>query len=246
MCVNISRLSRILILGIMAFALTTPRAQGDALTDIQVSVLNGKLLTNLSKYASAFDETTFVTPDPGFAGSPPLGEQYGVQIAQKLWYHSGIEGDPVTPVPANAFIRVSDGTTSLDVTGTSGVQSGLILTGSLSGSLHDHLVFSLFPNAAPTAPAGVYGLVLQVTSPAFQTSDPFLLAIANVQGLNIEDPAVLAGIEYGEDAIFDAAMVPEPSSVALAGLGVAGVLAAGWRRRRRAAARNSEVADIAR
>lgn len=42
------------------------------------------------------------------------------------------------------------------------------------------------------------------------------------------------------------ALVPEPSSVALAGLGVAGVLAAGWRRRRRAAARNSEVADIAR
>jgi hypothetical protein len=40
--------------------------------------------------------------------------------------------------------------------------------------------------------------------------------------------------------------VPEPSSVVLAGLGAAGVLAVGWRRRRRAVARNSVVADIAR
>ncbi len=40
--------------------------------------------------------------------------------------------------------------------------------------------------------------------------------------------------------------VPEPSSVALAGLGVAGVLAAGWRRRRRAAAGNSAFAEAAR
>jgi surface-anchored protein len=40
--------------------------------------------------------------------------------------------------------------------------------------------------------------------------------------------------------------VPEPSSVVLAGLGAAGVLAVGWRRRRLAAARNSVVADIAR
>jgi len=39
--------------------------------------------------------------------------------------------------------------------------------------------------------------------------------------------------------------VPEPSSIALAGLGVAGVLAAGWRRRRRAAGRNSTATEIA-
>ena len=236
----------ILLLGMTGVLLPSPGTRGDAVTDVQVSVLNGMLLTNLSKYASAFDETTFTTGDPGFAGTPPAGQQYGVQISQKLWYHSGIEGDPVTPVLANVFVRVSDGTTSLDVTGTSGLQTGLILTESLSGSLHDHLLFSLFPNAAPTAPVGVYGLVMQVTSPAFQTSDPFLLAIANVQGLNLNDPQVLAGIEYGEDAIFDAAIVPEPSSVVLAGLGAAGVLAAGWRRRRWAATQNSAAAETAR
>jgi surface-anchored protein len=40
--------------------------------------------------------------------------------------------------------------------------------------------------------------------------------------------------------------VPEPSSVVLAGLGAAGALAAGWRRRRRATLRNSAAADAGR
>lgn len=40
-------------------------------------------------------------------------------------------------------------------------------------------------------------------------------------------------------------VVPEPSSVALAGLGAAGVLAAGWRRRRRATGRISAATGIA-
>jgi surface-anchored protein len=42
------------------------------------------------------------------------------------------------------------------------------------------------------------------------------------------------------------APVPEPSSMALAGLGVAGALAAGWRRRRQAAAAKSAVPETAR
>lgn len=42
------------------------------------------------------------------------------------------------------------------------------------------------------------------------------------------------------------ALVPEPSSIALAGLGAAGALAAGWRRRRQTAAANSAFAEAAR
>jgi hypothetical protein len=206
-----------------------PQAFGDAATDIQVGVSSGKITTNLSKYAGAFDTTTFETDAPGFAGSPTAGFDYGVQVAQKLWYHSGIEGDPVTPVADGVSVSIFDGTNTRFVTGTSGLQSGLMLAENLSGSLHAHLDFVLSPNTAPT---GVYGLVLQVTSPSFQSSDPFLLAIANINGLNLGDPAVLEGIEYGEQAIFNAA-VPEPSSAALAGLGVAGLAGAVLRRRMR-------------
>lgn len=202
--------------------------RADALTDIQISVVNGKLTTGLTKYVGVFDPQTFETHDPGFAGIPPSGNQYAVQIAQKLWYHSGIEGDPVTAVTAGAFVRVSDGNSSLDVTGSSGLQAGLILDNNLSGSLHSHLDFLLFPHAGSLAPDGVYGIVMQITSPSYQTSDPFLLAIANIAGGDL----TLEGIEYGEQAIFNVA-VPEPSSIALAGLGVAGLAGAALRRRMR-------------
>lgn len=214
------------MLAAVIFIGAEPHAFGSPLTDIQVGVSGEKLTTNLSKYGSAFDPSTFKTDEPGFFGNPPLGFTYGVQVAQKLWYHSGIEGDPVTPVANGVWVSIFDDTNTRIVTGTSGVQTGLILAEDLAESLHGHLDFFLFPD---TAPDGVYGLVLQVTSPSFQSSDPFLLAIANTAGGEL----TLAGIEYGEEAIFNAA-VPEPSSVALAGLGVAGFAIRAWRRRQAA------------
>lgn len=57
--------------------------------------------------------------------------------------------------------------------------------------------------------------------------------------------SVTAGAVTGS-TVYTFQVVPEPSSIALAGLGAAGVLAAGWRRRRRAAAQNSAVAETAR
>lgn len=219
-CADWIMLAAVVVIG------AAPQAFGSPTTDIQVGVSSGKLTTNLSKYGSAFDPSTFETDEPGFFGNPPLGSTYGVQVAQKLWYHSGIEGDPVTPVANGVSISIFDGTNTRIVTGTSGVQTGLILAEDLAESLHGHLDFSLSPG---TALDGVYGLVLQVTSPSFQSSDPFLLAIANIAGGEL----TLAGIEYGEEAIFNAA-VPEPSSVALAGLGVAGLAIRAWRRRRAA------------
>lgn len=53
------------------------------------------------------------------------------------------------------------------------------------------------------------------------------------------------GIPVSGSAVYTFQVVPEPSSVALAGLGVAGVLAAGWRRRRRATGRISTATEIA-
>lgn len=48
------------------------------------------------------------------------------------------------------------------------------------------------------------------------------------------------------EGVYKFQAVPEPSSMALAGLGVAGALAAGWRRRRQAAAAKSAFAETAR
>ena len=48
------------------------------------------------------------------------------------------------------------------------------------------------------------------------------------------------------EGVYTFQVVPEPSSIALAGLGAAGALAAGWRRRRRAAGENSAFAEAAR
>lgn len=222
------KLQSCLVLILFAAATAPSVALGDAATDIQVFLSGGKLTTGLAKYASAFDETTFETHDPGFAGSPlPQGVQYGVQISQKLWYHSGVENDPITPVRGDVYITISDTSSTLTVTGSSGLQAGLILTENLSGSLHGHLDFVLFPKTGSAAPAGVYGLVMQITSPSYQTSDQFLLAIANVAGGSL----TLDGIEYGEQAIFNAA-VPEPSAVVLAGLGISAAAVVGARRHR--------------
>jgi surface-anchored protein len=59
-------------------------------------------------------------------------------------------------------------------------------------------------------------------------------------GLRADETAVAGS------AVYTFQVVPEPSSVVLAGLGAAGALAAGWRRRRRAAAENSAIAEAAR
>lgn len=60
-------------------------------------------------------------------------------------------------------------------------------------------------------------------------------------GTLVEGNAPVSG-----SSVYTFQVVPEPSSIALAGLGAAGVLAAGWRRRRRTAAQNSAAAERAR
>lgn len=184
------------------------------LFDIQVSVVNGKLTTNKQLYDSFFDQSE--TTNPGFGGSLPQGLSYGFAVAGKLWYHSGIVGDPVSTAPDNPFLRIGTDTLFVDVSQTTGPQAGLTLVSSLSGSLHEHVPFSLFPQDDPAAPLGVYGLVLQMTSSSFQASDPFVIAFMNNPDFSLSP----AGVAYGEQAIL-AVAVPEPGAGVLAGLGMA-------------------------
>ena len=112
----------------------------------------------------------------------------------------------------------------------------LVATADGSGGFHKNMTWSL----SNTAADGLYGVVLTLGPEAgttgFTTSDPFLIGFVN---------GSVADVPLGFAAMVNVALVPEPSSMALAALGVAGVLAAGYRRRRRAAGPKSTATEIA-
>lgn len=202
---------------VMAIVASASVARANPLTDVQIFVSNGKLTTTKSLYDGFFFD--FETTDPGFANALsrpalPTGEDYGFAVAGKLWYHSGIQGDPVSVAPGNPFIRIGDEFTNLIVSQTSGPQPGLQLASPLSGSLHVHPPYTLLGEQRP---AGVYGLVLQITSPSFTASDPFVVALTNDPGFSLTE----TGVRYGEQQIVSAALVPEPGTGSLAVLGTA-------------------------
>lgn len=215
---TVNRTTTAVVMALLAMAALFERvAMADPIGhtfDIQVSVVNGKLTTNKQLYDGFFDQSE--TTNPGFGGSLQQGLSYGFAVAGKLWYHSGVVGEQVSTAAGNPFIRIGTDTMFVDVSQTTGPQAGLTLVSSLSGSLHEHIPFALFPQDVPAAPLGVYGLVLQMTSPSFQTSDPFVIAFLNNPDFSLSPE----GVTYGEQAILGAA-VPEPGAGILAGLGMA-------------------------
>jgi hypothetical protein len=222
---------------VSALSLLSSAAEALQETDVQIYVSGGRLFTTKSLF-DGFFEQDFETANPGFSDAPlpfptplPTGVAYGFNVAGKLWYHSGIVGDPVSTAPGNPFIRIGDDTTNVIVSQTSGPQAGLQLASSLSGALHVHLPYALL---GADRPIGVYGLVFQITSPSFTTSDPFVVALTNDPTFTNLTPG---GVAYGEQAILSAAVVPEPSSLGLLATAAAAAGLVGIRWRRRAAAR---------
>jgi hypothetical protein len=212
---------------VSALSLLGSAAQAAQEFDVQIFVANGKLFTTKSLFDGFFDQ--FETDSPGFSDAPdqpalPTGVAYGFNVAGKLWYHSGIVGDPVSTAPGNPFIRIGSDTTNVVVSQTSGPQAGLQLASSLSGALHVHLPYTLLGDQRPI---GVYGLLLEITSPSFTTSDPFVVALTNDPDFTL----TLAGVAYGEQAIVSAAVVPEPSALGLLATAAAAAGLVGIRRR---------------
>lgn len=221
---------------LMVACLRVAPARADAIHtgDIELEIDGGKLVTHNGRYfESAFSETApFESTTPGFDSAPGLlvydeeaevAEEIGFNVLGPLLYWNG--DGLVAPQPGLGLTLSMLGQ-SVSVTGanTSGVNGFSLGGASADGSFHKHFYFSV-PSAAD---AGAYGVLLQLTpagASTFTASDPFLIVLN--RGLGAED------FEAGVDAMVNVTAVPEPSSIALAGLGVAGLAGAALRRRMR-------------
>lgn len=215
--------------------LAPARAGGIHAGDIELEIDGGKLVTHNGRYfESAF--TTLISgvyrsTTPGFDSAPGLlayseeepMEEIGFNVLGPLLYWSGTA---MAPPQAGLDLDLIWVGTTLSVTGTSGpVTNGFSLGGATgtNGRFHEHFTFEI----AESAPLGAYGVLLELTPlglSTFTMSDPFLIVFN--RGLGAEE------FEAGVESMVELTAVPEPSSVALAGLGVAAALAAGWRGRR--------------
>lgn len=183
-------------------------ASAQHLGDVQLRLEGEQLTTGNNRiFTNEFDDFggTLFTDDPGFeaqSGALPAGVPIGFNVLQSLWYWDGAQ---LLPPPLAAKIKVSLGPVSpVFVSGRSGPQTGFtIQTASSSGTIHTHPSYTLSPGDAPY---GVYGVVLEATSPPYQPSLPFLFAFN--YGLQDLDK-VFAGV----DAIALAAGITEPLDI---------------------------------
>lgn len=178
-------------------------AQAQHLGDIELAVEGDRLVTENHGgddriFVNEFDDLGGVlfTDDPGFeadTGALPADAEISFHVVQHLWYWDGDQPH----APASASLSISGATSHrVDVTGASGAQAGFhIATASSSGTIHAHLEYTLAPFDVST---GVYGVILEVTSPGLQSSEPFLIAFNH--GLDELDR-----IDAGVDAIAESA-----------------------------------------
>jgi hypothetical protein len=211
------------------------RADGIHGGDIELEIEDGKLVTHNGRYfeseLTGTDPGPYVSEAPGFDSLPGLltpTEQIGFNVLQSLLYW---DGEELAAPGSGVGLSLLFGSNSRVVTQASGSQAGFSLGGggldedeNYVGDFHKHFDFVL----SSGAPVGAYGVLLQLTpidTSRFVASDPFLLVFN--RGLGHEE------FEAGVDAMVQVTAVPEPSSVALAGLGVAGLAGAALRRRMR-------------
>ena len=230
----------------MAFAASlsvgSVRAEEFHAGDIDLEIDGNKLITHNGRYFESELVLTgtgasqlYRSEEPGFVSAPGLlafdptpeaesQEEIGFNVLGPLLYWDGGElTAPASGLNLNLLFGLASPVT---VSGTStGVTTGFSLGAATdpNGEFHQHFVFEM----AASAPMGAYGVLLELTPAGLSTftkSDPFLL----VFNRGLTDPQQF---EAGVDAMVQVTAVPEPSSIALAGLGVAGLAGAALRRR---------------
>jgi len=181
----------------------------------------------------------FITTDlPGVGvlspgNGVPDGSDLFFNVAQGLMYWDGTSIAPTTvglvidSPTLDGFGHVnSSPVPSYTVTATSGPQSGM-LWGTYDATLpgwDTHGNFSLLPNSATP---GVYGIAVSIDSPGYEASDPFLLSWEYDPNGTISQGSVDAG-----RAAMQQLVVPEPSALCIASIGIALLLCFVMRRGR--------------
>lgn len=182
---------------------------GDYVGDLAGRVFEGEFISNLAT-------------EPGFdalAGTFTTGAQVRFDVVKQLLYWNG-----TALVSPSSSVTISFGSNAIAVTGTneSGVAGFLLGTAGVTGGFHTDADFEL----SASAPDGLYGIVLTLgpnpPTGGFTASLPFLMAFS--QG-------TVGNASEGLDAMANAALVPEPSALALAGIGLAAVGVGALRRR---------------
>lgn len=209
-------------------------------SDVEVFNDNGNLVTvGGPLFEGEFGDVAaipFATINPGFASEPdeaaedgfltiPEDEQISFNVVKELFYWDGTQ---VLDVPTDHFLRIQQGSLASvirDVDGTTGFQSGFVFgeegesIGSddvaESGGFHSHLTFELLKNGTSGPEAGdvsgAYGVVLELDGSTLGKSDPF--GVLFNFGLGEESP------QFEAAGDFFAAVIPEPTSLAIAGIG---------------------------
>ncbi len=214
-----------------AGALTLGQSAMAVHSDIEFKYDGGKIAIEFGDEGQVFEgdfPTTGsfeqFTDDPGFAsevdeglGINP-GDIIDYNILGPLKYHNGTA---FATVPTGASIRIDDnptGSLTVDALTTGPVSGpGVIGDADGDGDVHSHIDFTLQPGEFDTSnnpPAGAYSLLMELTTDAdgIANSDPFYIVFN-------------FGLAEGENGPFEtavgdfAALIPEPTSLAIAGLG---------------------------
>lgn len=117
---------------------------------------------------------------PGFdstSGTFEPGDQIGFKVRERLLFWNGSE---VENAPGGETIEIEKGPFSLNVSSESESWEGFVFgTAGSFGGIHEHLGFTLQAGVGD-ATGGVYGMVWELTSPQYESSDPFLINLGHL------------------------------------------------------------------
>lgn len=233
-------MNRTLIAVTLALAGAAGSLRADPVTDVNMVVINGQLFTVGGTYATGpyagrvFYETLSGTSStnpgfyaelgtfPNYSATPPL-VGLRMDFVKELLFWNGTQ---LAQPNSTLTVRRSTRSATISGTNTAGRPGILIENIPSDGSYHVHPTFSV----QNTAANGIYGIVLTLgpnnngADAGFTTSDPILIALRR---------GTVANINQGLAALTQAAFVPEPASLAMAGTGAFALVGAALLRRRR-------------